>query len=85
MQSEGIRSVKMKTARQLWGNDPSARKLSVKELADKFNNNPNQAYTPATPGMIRQFKTEYKKRTETEPASNQRSLLKGQTNKKRKK
>jgi hypothetical protein len=69
----------------LFANDPSARKLSVKDLVDKYNNNPNHADIPLTPSMARHYNAEYKKRKETEPASNPRSNPKDQTKKKRKK
>jgi hypothetical protein len=89
VQSEGIRSIKMKAARDealtnLYDNEPDVNRLSVKELVDKFNNNPSKAYTQATPAMIRRFNTEYRKRKQTEPASNPRSNPKDQTKKKRK-
>jgi hypothetical protein len=90
VQSKGIRSIKMKAARDaaltnLYDNEPDVNRLSVKELVDKFNKNPNQAYTPATTSMIRTFNTEYRKRKQTEPANNPRSNPKDQTKKKRKK
>jgi hypothetical protein len=91
VQSKLIRSVKIKAARDaaltnLYENEPDVSRLSVKDLVDKFNKNPNKAYTPATTGMIRNFRTElYRKRKQTDPASNPRSNPKDQTKKKRKK
>jgi hypothetical protein len=69
----------MKAARDealtnLYDNEPDVNRLSVKELVDKFNNNPSKAYTPATTSMIRTFNTEYKKRKQTEPASNREAI-----------
>jgi hypothetical protein len=81
----------MKTARDaaltnLYENEPNVNRLSVKELIDKFNKNPNEAYTQLTPSMLRTFKTElYRKRKQTEPASNPRSNPKENTKKKPKK
>jgi cell division protein FtsN len=70
----------------LFENDPSVRKLSVKELVEMFNNNPNNADSPATADIVKRFRTALnKKRKETEPASNPRSNPKDQTKKKRKK
>jgi cell division protein FtsN len=70
----------------LWESDPSVRKLSVQELVDKYNNNPNNADTPATANMVKRFRTaQNKKRKEIKPASNPRSNPKDQTKKKRKK
>jgi hypothetical protein len=51
-----------------------------------FNNNPNNADSPATADIVKRFRTALnKKRKETEPASNPRSNPKDQTKKKRKK
>jgi hypothetical protein len=80
-----VKAARDKALTNLWENDPSVHKLSVKELTDKFNNNPNNADTPATVHNISRFRTEYKKRKETEPASNKQSNPKDQTKKKRKK
>jgi hypothetical protein len=74
VQSEGIRSIKMKAARNealtnLYDNEPDGNRLSVKELVDKYNKNPSKAYTPLTPSMLRTFNTEYRKRKQTEPVT----------------
>jgi hypothetical protein len=67
VQSEGIRSIEMKAARDaaltnFYDDEPNVDKLSFQEKIGKFNNNPNKAYTQATLPMIRRFNTEYKKR-----------------------
>jgi hypothetical protein len=80
----------MKAARDaaltnFYDNDKNVDELTFQEKIDKFNRNPNQAYTQLTPSMLRTFNTEYRKRKQTEPANNPRSNPKEKTKKKRKK
>jgi hypothetical protein len=80
-----IKAARDKALTHLWENDPSARKLSVKELVERFNNNPNNADITATADTVKRFRTaQNKKRKEIEPANNLRSNPKDQTKKKRK-
>jgi hypothetical protein len=81
-----VKAARDKALTNLFENDPSVRKLSVKELVERFNNNPNNADTPATADIVKRFRTALnKKRKETEPANNPRSNPKEKTKKKRKK
>jgi hypothetical protein len=69
----------------IYDDDPSALSGNVKDLIAKYDSNPNHADIPITPSMVRHHKSEYKKRKQTEQASNPRSKAKDQTKKKRKK
>jgi hypothetical protein len=80
-----IKAAREKALTNLWENDPGSLKLSVPELVERFNNNPNHADTPATLDTVKRFRAEYMKRKQTEPASNPRSNPKEKTKKKRKK
>jgi hypothetical protein len=88
-EAEGVGTIKATrdaALSDLYANDPSARQLPVKEVIKLYENlNRNFNNPPITPSMVRHHKAEYKKRKETEPASNPRSNAKDQTKKKRKK
>jgi hypothetical protein len=63
----------------IYDDDPSALQSHVKDMSAKYNSNPNHADIPITQSIVRHHKAEYKKRKQTEPASNPRSNAKDQT------
>jgi hypothetical protein len=57
-----VKAARDKALTNLFENDPSVRKLSVKELVERFNNNPNNADTPATADIVKRFRTALNKK-----------------------
>jgi hypothetical protein len=61
----GGKAAREKALTNLWENDPNSLKLSVPELVERFQNNPNNADIPATYDTVKRFRAEYMKRKET--------------------